>query len=221
MQRLIFTIILILTSVHVNARTQTGIDVSHHQGSIDWTKVAAAGIDFVYVKATEGATYTDPRFHYNMKNAIGVGLKVGAYHYFRMTSGAREQFENFRKAVKGYKFALVPMIDVETSDNRPVRQLQDSLDVFIRLVKQEYGCPPMIYGTQRSYNTYCAPKYNRYHLYIGRYGENAPVIKGDGTYTIWQYTESGRVNGIPKPVDKCRFNSKYTVRDIMRSSAGR
>ena len=78
-----------------------------------------------------------------------------------------------------------------------------------------FGVSPMIYGTQRSYNTYCAPKYNNYHLYIGRYGKNDPQIIGKGTYTIWQYTEKANVNGIPKLVDMCRFNKKYGLKDIL------
>lgn len=107
------------------------------------------------------------------------------------------------------------MVDVETSDDKSTKVLQDSLDVFISLVKAKFGVNPMIYGTQRSYNTYCAPKYNNYHLYIGRYGKNDPQIIGKGTYTIWQYTEKAKVNGIPKPVDMCRFNKKYGLKDIL------
>ena len=63
----------------------------------------------------------------------------------------------------------------------------------------------MIYGTNRSYNQYLAPKFNDYLLYIGRYGENAPVILGDGEYTIWQYSESEKITGIERKVDKCIF----------------
>jgi lysozyme len=197
-----------------SAKTYTGIDVSHHQGKILWEEVAETDVDFVYIKATEGATYIDPCFHYNMKGAADAGFLVGAYHYFRMTSAATEQFHNFKKTLEGYEMSLVPMIDVETSDGKSVKELQDSLDVFIRLLKDEYGCPPMIYGTQRSYNTYCAPKYNKYHLYIGRYGPNEPEIKGPGSYSIWQYTESAVLKGIPKPVDMCRFHPKYSIANI-------
>ena len=144
-----------------------GVDVARYQGDIDWNKVPKDNILFVYVKATEGKTYIDPTFHRSMKGAKKAGFKVGAYHFFRMTSGAREQFEHFQSQVGKYKMDLIPMIDVETSDGKPVKQLQDSLDVFISLVKKNYGVMPMIYGTQRSYNTYCAPKYNNLHLYIG------------------------------------------------------
>ena len=82
-----------------------------------------------------------------------------------MTSGAHKQFKNFYNTVKKYKIDLIPMVDVETSDDKSTKVLQDSLDVFISLVKAKFGVSPMIYGTQRSYNTYCAPKYNNYHIY--------------------------------------------------------
>ena len=195
--------------------TPKGIDVSHHQGDINWNKVAKEPIGFVYIKATEGETYVDSKFKKNIVGAKKVGLPVGVYHYFRMTSGAHKQFKKFYNTVKTYEIDLIPMVDVETSDDKSTKELQDSLDVFISLVKAKFGVSPMIYGTQRSYNTYCAPKYNNYHLYIGRYGKNEPQIIGKGTYTIWQYTEKAKVNGVPKLVDMCRFNKKYGLKDIL------
>lgn len=197
-------------------KDSVGIDVARYQGDIDWQTVSKEKILFVYIKATEGKTYTDPKFHQNIKGAQKAGLKVGAYHFFRMTSGAREQFNHFYSQVGKYKLDLIPMIDVEvpSKEVKSIKLVQDSLDVFIKLVTQKYGKKPMIYGTQRSYNTYCAPKYNNLHLYIGRYGPNAPKIKGEGSYTIWQYSEHGKINGIPRPVDLCRFRKGYGVKDI-------
>jgi lysozyme len=199
-------------------KDSVGIDVARYQGDIDWQTVSKEKILFVYIKATEGKTYTDPKFHQNIKGAQKAGLKVGAYHFFRMTSGAREQFNHFYSQVSKYKLDLIPMIDVEvpSKEVKTIKQVQDSLDVFIKLVTQKYGKKPMIYGTQSSYNTYCAPKpkYNDLHLYIGRYGKNAPEINGKGSYTIWQYSEHGKINGIPKAVDLCRFRKGYGVKDI-------
>lgn len=208
----VFALFFAVSSAYAQTR---GIDVSRHQKTIDWKKVAADNVQFVYIKATEGATYRDPMYKKNIEGAQKEGILVGAYHYFRMTSTPEEQFENFKSALKDYELDLVPMIDVETSDNKSVKDLQKNLDKFIALVKAEYGVPPMIYGTQRSYNTYCAPKYNNYHLYIGRYGKNSPEIIGKGTYTIWQYTETGKINGIPVAVDICKFNPKYGIKDIL------
>lgn len=193
-----------------------GIDVSHHQGDIDWNKVPKEKILFVYMKATEGKTYTDPTFHKNMRGAQKAGFKVGAYHFFRMTSGAREQFKHFQSQVGKYKMDLIPMIDVEVpaEEVKSLKHVQDSLDVFISLVEKTYRVKPMIYGTQGSYNTYCAPKYNNLHLYIGRYGPNAPQITGKGSYTIWQYSEKGKITGIPKLVDLAKFRKGYSIADI-------
>lgn len=204
------------TPQRVVPKDSVGIDVARYQGDIDWQKVSKEKILFVYIKATEGKTYTDPKFHQNIKGAQKTGLKVGAYHFFRMTSGAREQFNHFYSQVGKYKLDLIPMIDVEvpSKEVKSIKQVQDSLDVFIKLVTQKYGKKPMIYGTQRSYNTYCAPKYNNLHLYIGRYGPNAPEIEGEGSYTIWQYSENGKINGILKAVDLCRFRIGYGVKDI-------
>ena len=197
-------------------KDSVGIDVARYQGDIDWQEVSKEKILFVYIKATEGKTYTDPKFHQNIKGAQKAGLMVGAYHFFRMTSGAREQFNHFYSQVSKYKMDLIPMIDVEvpSKEVKSIKQVQDSLDVFINLVTQKYGKKPMIYGTQRSYNTYCAPKYNNLHLYIGRYNTKGPEINGKGSYTIWQYSEHGKINGIPKAVDLCRFRKGYGIKDI-------
>lgn len=196
-----------------------GIDVSRHQcknGKIDWVKVSKAlpKDAFVYVKCTEGSTYRDPKYKENANGAKKQGLSVGGYHYFRMTSGAHEQFRNFKKALDMIDADLIPMVDVETNDGRPVKQLQDSLQVFLNLLEKEYGKKPMIYGTNRSYNTYCAPKFNGYHLYLGRYGSQPPVIKGKGHYSIWQYSDKAKINGIRTAVDVCRFHPEFNIGEI-------
>lgn len=212
---IISVVSIILLCAFTPPKPLRGIDVSHHQNRIEWQKVAADNIDFVYIKATEGKTYTDPCFHYNIREAKKAGLLVGVYHFFRMTSSPTEQFKNFQKAVGQYKFDLIPMIDVETSDGHSKAEMQKCLDEFITLIKKEYGVMPMIYGTQRSYNTYCAPKYNHLHLYIGRYkSSEPPQINGKGTYTIWQYSEQGRVKGISKDVDMCKFHPKHSIAEI-------
>ena len=184
------------------------IDVSHHQGDIDWAAVkrSAPNLTFVYVKCSEGKSYVDSMFKVNAEKAHSQGFKVGAYHYFRMTSSAHDQFRNFRSQMDKIVTDLIPMVDVEQSDGKSRKELQDSLRIFLNLLEKYYGSKPMLYGTNRSYNELCAPEFNDYPLYIGRYGNNEPVIKGSSHYTIWQYSESGNIDGIPKPVDLCRFH---------------
>ena len=90
--RYIFIFLGLFLSNELDAQNQCGIDVSRHQGRIEWQKVPIRDISFVYIKATEGATYIDPCFHYNIKGAAEAGFKVGAYHYFRMLTASRALF---------------------------------------------------------------------------------------------------------------------------------
>lgn len=195
-----------------------GIDVSHHNGKIDWNLVAEdpANLQFAYIKATEGTTIRDPYFIQNMKGARKAGLKVGAYHFFRMTSSAHSQFDNFSRELDKVRFDLVPMVDVETRDKASNDAVHDSLAVFIELLRQKYGVSPMIYGSNKSYNMFCGDDVAQDSpLYIARYGENPPIIKGLRHYTLWQYSEKGRIGGIHKPVDLCRFHPSHTIDDIL------
>jgi len=69
-------------------------------------------------------------------------------------------------------------------------------------------------GTNKSYNSYCAPDFNDYILMIGRYGPNKPIIKGAGHYDIWQFSEKGRIPGIPKDVDLDRIHPNFRMENL-------
>lgn len=217
MKKINILITTMLIACTASYQSLDGIDVSRHQGIIEWTKTARAlPIDgFVYIKCTEGATLTDPLWRTNALGARNEGLHVGGYHYFRMTSSAHDQFKNFKQALDLIPFDLIPMVDVETSDGATKKELQDSLQVFLKLLEKEYKVTPMIYGTQRSYNTYCAPRFNYYPLYIARYSDRIPVVNGPSHYTIWQYSDEGKVAGIKKKVDLCRFHKDKGLKDIL------
>ena len=111
--------------------------------------------------------------------------------------------------------AIDPMVDVEECKKWSNVQFQDSLMRFIQLVKSLYGKAPMIYSVNTFYNKFCAPKFNNYHLMIGRYGKNEPIIKGKGTYTIWQQSQKGKISGISKNVDIDVFHRQVSVTDII------
>ena len=190
-----------------------GIDVSHHNGKINWGQVP--DVEFVYVKATEGATYVDPMYQQNIKGARAKKLRVGAYHYFRTTSSVQKQFENYKEHVKKRDIDLIPMVDVEECKKWSTVQFQDSLMRFIQLIKAHYGKAPMIYSVNTFYNRFCAPRFNKYYLMIGRYGNEEPFIKGKGTYTIWQKSQTGKIAGILKNVDIDIFRKNASVKDIL------
>lgn len=131
------------------------------------------------------------------------------------TQQPHDQFENFKAQMDAVHIDLIPMVDVERDDGKPRKELQDSLQVFLNLLETEYCKRPMIYGTNRSYNEFCAPEFNHYPLYIGRYGKNRPIVTGPSHYTIWQYTENAQIPGIPKPVDMCRMHPVYSKEYIL------
>ena len=193
-----------------------GIDVSSYQKDIDWDAVCNdKKIRFVYVKATEGATYTSPHFRYNIENARKHGLKVGSYHFLRTTSSLQSQFENFTRAVKPEEQDLVPLIDIEQRGNWTPKQIVDSLEVFIKMVSKHYNCRPMIYTMTSFYNKYLASHFKKYPLFIARYSESAPELNDGANYTLWQYTDQGTVKGIDHAVDMCRFAKDKRIADIL------
>ena len=212
---LFFVVVTLLVSACGQNKKQDsfGIDVSHHNGKINWGQVP--DVEFVYVKATEGATYVDPMYQQNIKGARAKELRVGAYHYFRTTSSVQKQFENYKEHVKKRDIDLIPMVDVEECKKWSTVQFQDSLMRFIQLIKAHYGKAPIIYSVNTFYNRFCAPRFNKYYLMIGRYGNEEAFIKGKGTYTIWQKSQTGKLFGIPKNVDIDVFHKKASIKDIL------
>lgn len=193
-----------------------GIDISSHQGYIDWAKVSSdKDIRFVYIKATEGATYRSPHYAHNITQARRNGLLVGSYHYLTSSSTIEEQFQNFSKFALKNVQDLIPMLDVEVRGEWSRGQLIDSVEKFCQLAELHYGVQPMIYSTMGFYNKNLAPHFNKYRLYIGRYSNTKPEINWNGEYTIWQYSETGIIPGIDAYVDLCRYSDNGWIDDIL------
>ena len=193
-----------------------GIDISSYQGYIDWAKVSSdKDIRFVYIKATEGATYRSPHYAHNITQARRHGLLVGSYHYLTSSSTIQEQFNNFSSYALPDVQDLIPMLDVEVRGNWSRSELIDSVDRFCQLVEDYYGVQPMIYSTMGFYNKNLTPHFNKHKLYIGRYSNSEPEINWEGEYTIWQYSESGIIPGIDAYVDLCRYRKDGWIDEIL------
>jgi lysozyme len=100
-----------------------GLDVSHWQGNVNWSKVKA-NADFVFVKCSEGSSYVDPNFVSNVKEAAAAGLKVGAYHYatFNDVASAKEQANYFLSKVKGLTLTYPLVLDLEEDKKKAGKQ---------------------------------------------------------------------------------------------------
>jgi len=194
-----------------------GIDVSHHQGDINWNKVKKwkdKSIQFVYIKATEGATFIDKTYEKNFKGAKEQKILTGSYHYFRTTSSVKDQFKNFIQTISKEDQDLIPMIDVEEKKNWNNKEFHKNFKEFLGLIENHFGQKPMIYTVNSFYNINLSGKYNDYHFLIARYGKNSPNMRDKSNWTIWQFSETGKVDGIPKLVDIDVINSKFSLSDI-------
>lgn len=196
-----------------------GIDVSSYQKDIDWSATAKdKNIKFVYVKATEGATYRSRHYQYNIENARQYGIHVGAYHFFRPNVPVEKQFRNFTSVVKKEDQDLIPLIDVEVrGNNLTVKALVDSVLAFADKLEDYYGCKPMIYTGHAFYNSYLSGKISGYPLFIARYSKVEPRLMGGANWVLWQFSEKGVIAGIDHAVDLCRFNKGCGLKDILIS----
>lgn len=206
---------LILAFVYSFGCSVHGIDVSHRQGTINWEQVAQdnQNIKFAYVKVTEGATYHDPMYWKNITEASYAGIEVGAYHFFRMTSTPEAQFENFKRHIVLYRdyMTLRPVLDVETFDNKTSEQVKKAVDKFVRLMYNEWGIYPVIYGPDVAPSKMLSDYVNEHCLFfLGQPG----AVEPKQPHAIWQYACRGKVKGISAQVDLNRLHRKTRLEDL-------
>ncbi len=196
-----------------------GIDVSKHQGYINWAELKKnPKIKFVYIKATEGADYIDPRYQENIRNAKKHGFKVGSYHFLSTKSSAVKQFQNFIKTAKREEQDLLPVIDVEKLKPWSSQQLRDSLKVFADLLEDYYGCKPLIYTSEKFFTSNLGRAFANYPLFIAKYNNSsAPNI--NYPWIIWQFSDCGIFKAAVKEnrgeVDLSRFAKGHSINDIL------
>jgi len=178
-----------------------GIDVSHDQGNIDWSQVAKADIDFVYLKATDGITYTDPRFHSYMSDLLDKELLYGTYHFFEAEDDPEKQADNFLKQISSYPLRLSPMVDVEVTKDQDPQEIKTRLQSFLNKVHTATGCKPVIYSYSSFWQHNIGTEFNQYVFWLADYAKKINPPKGVDNLTIWQYSDKGRIEGISGPVD--------------------
>lgn len=199
-----------------SASSRRGIDVSHYQGRIDWKAVKATGkVLYTYVKATESTSLYDDTYAYNVREAHAAGIYVGSYHFFSPTTDAQEQLKNFKSHVNLAGQDLVPMIDVELRGKKPLPQFIAAIRTFIQGIEKEYKVKPILYTSVNFYNKYLAGHFDDYIYMIARYAEEIPQPNRGCRFGLWQYSATGRINGIHGAVDCSCFVDSYDIKDIM------
>lgn len=203
--------------VPADGETVRGVDISHHNGMIDWKVLTQTDIEFCFIKATDGGSYRDTKFMDNWDGAKASGLIKGAYHFFRGRVDVEKQVENFVRTVqhRSDKNDLPPVLDWEGDDvtfggeygtgqyNSP-----DAVLHWLAAVEKSFGKTPILYVSPSYFEAHHGNKaFARYPLWIANYGAKAPTVPSAWKkWTFWQYSESGIVNGIHGNVDMDLFN---------------
>jgi lysozyme len=180
-----------------------GIDVSHHQGSIDWARLPGQGVDFAYIKASEGGDHRDSAFAANWVGAGRAKIARGAYHFFTFCRSGADQAANFIAVVPVDPAALPPAVDLEYLGNCTARVSVDTfhreLATFIELVEAHYGKHVILYTTQEFDTAYAVdaridrPLWLRSLVVEPRFGARR--------WTIWQASSFRKLDGIRGRVD--------------------
>ena len=193
--------VMVLTPVSVSAQ-MNGIDISNWQSNIDVTKM---DVDFVIVKATEGASYTSPSFTKQVNDTLNSGKKLGVYHYMSYMTPAKQQAEHFVKTVKPYLNKAVLVLDFEGT--AVYKGVSFALE-FLQNVENMTGIKPLIYMSQSvaASHNWTSVINNDYGLWVARYplGNTTTGFRNDLSYgnlgywdsaAMFQYTSHGRLSG--------------------------
>lgn len=187
-----------------------GIDVSKYQNRIYWQNVKQVKVDglqigFAFLKATEGTNWVDKHYKRNQEECKKHNIIYGAYHYFKPTANAQQQISNFLKTANLSKGNLPPVLDVEETGNLSTKQLQQQVQLCLKILENHYKTKPILYSYVHFYEKHLGKSFDEYPLWVAHYEqEDTPRISR--AWHFWQHSDKGNVNGITEPVDFNVFN---------------
>lgn len=177
-----------------------GVDVSSYQENVDFAKLKAQGVEFAYIKATEGAGHVDASFAEKWAAAREAGVPAGAYHYFTYGVSGAEQAQNFIATVGELTSGrLIPAVDMELTveevyDPPEVEAVVARLRAFLAVVEEKYGVKPLIYARQDYYEKYLAADFADYPRWVCNVFYPVYIETGD-SWALWQYNDRGALEG--------------------------
>ena len=184
-----------------------GIDISKHQGVIDWKKVKTDGVEFAMIRTGYWTNYVDEMWEKNYSGAKSAGIKVGAYHYSYSlsTADAVKEAQFMISLLKGKSFDYPIAFDIEDTKQTGLgkKVITDIIVAFTDTIKSA-GYRPMIYiNTNWRNNLVDMTRLNELPLWQAHYppDPNLRPAAVDNRASMWQYTEKGKVNGITTTVD--------------------
>lgn len=181
-----------------------GIDVSHHQGHINWDlalkmKIGRDSVQFVYLKLTEGIDFKDKHAEKNLQALQKSGISHGVYHFYSPSKSAIRQARFFANNCP--KTTLKPVLDIELQGKLSATALVDSITVFLREVNEILGVNPIIYTYESFYSDFFMKSaLEKEWFWIANYTGKSKAFKKANT-VAWQFTDQGTIDGIEEKVD--------------------
>ena len=193
--------------------SKKGIDVSKFQGNIDWSLVKEDGVEYAFIRmgyrgyGSSGKLVTDETFKKNIQGATSNGINVGVYFFSQAVNEeeAIEEANYVLEAIKDYNVTYPVVVDIEEVTDKDARTAQMTKEqwtknciAFCETIKAA-GYTPMIYGNLKTF--FIMLDMEQLTMYDKWFAQYDTELYFPYDYTIWQYSESGRINGISEPVD--------------------
>jgi len=191
-----------------------GVDVSVYQGTVDWAKVKAAGVDFAFARVSDGTGTLDTTFAANWKGMQAAGIVRGVYQFFEPGEDPVKQADLVMSQVKaagGFEAGdLPPVMDMEVTGGQTDATIQANMQAWLTEIEKTYGRNGIIY-TNESTSTHFGGKFTSYPLWVASWGGTCPTMPdGFTAWKFWQYADTGTINGISGAVDHDEFNGSLS-----------
>ena len=191
-----------------------GVDVSHHNGHINWSQLKNEGIAFAYLKVTEGLSHLDRNYKSNYSESKQSDIKIGTYHFYIFGLDGVLQANHFIRHAQVGNSDLIPAIDVEHSPSNKYSNDKDYLEKVVeelqkmeQVIFNHYGVHPIMYTNKNCYELYVKDHLPNNLIWMSDL-HNEPKIDGN-EWIIWQFTHTGRLNGAVGDIDLNYFRYSY------------
>lgn len=185
-----------------------GIDISRYQTGVDWARARASGVNFAFIKATEGGDLVDPMFRAHWEGTARTGVLRGAYHFFYHCRPASEQARWFIRHVPRTPGALPPVLDMEWTPFSPTcttrrnpEVIRAEAKVFADIIEAHYGERPILYTTIDFFEDNEMWKLPGVEFWLRSVAGHPRDVYAGRHWTFWQYSGTGLVPGIPGKTD--------------------
>ena len=202
--------------------TLRGIDVSYYQGVIDWNRVKNDGVEFAFVRVSDGATFRDPKFEANWTGSQAAGVVRGAYQFFRPAQDIEEQAQIMIASLTAFTPGdLPPVLDVEVTGDLAAETIAERARDWVDKVHRATGTSPIIYTGKYFWRDEVGSPatFAPNPLWIAQYTRLCPALPAPWTtWSFWQETDKGTVDGIDGAVDGNKFNG--SIEQLRALAAG-